>query len=65
MALTPDGVTVTEIAPGVDLQRDILAQAKFSLRVSDALKAMDAALFRPAPIGLELSPSPNRLRSAS
>ena len=38
MRLTPDGVTVTEIAPGVDLQRDILAQAKFPLRVADALE---------------------------
>ncbi len=54
MTLAPEGVTVTEIAPGADLERDILGQAKFPLRVSQALKAMDAALFHRDPIGLEL-----------
>ena len=54
MKLTPEGVTVTEIAPGVDLERDILGQARFPLRVSDAVKTMDAALFHPTPFGLEL-----------
>jgi acyl CoA:acetate/3-ketoacid CoA transferase len=58
MALAPEGVTVTEIAPGVDLDRDILGRAKFPLRVSDALKTMDAALFHPEPIGLKLRASP-------
>ena len=48
-------MTVTEIAPGVDLERDILGQAKFLLRVSDAVKTMNAALFRPAPFGLDLT----------
>ena len=33
MELTRDGITVTEIAPGVDLDRDVLAQANFPLRV--------------------------------
>jgi propionate CoA-transferase len=54
MRLTRDGVTVSEIAPGVDLQRDILGQASFPLLVDPALRTMDAALFRPAPIGLTL-----------
>jgi len=65
MVLTPEGVTVSEIAPGVDLDRDILAQAKFPLRVSGALKPMDAALFRPEPIGLRLPPPSRRLEFAS
>jgi propionate CoA-transferase len=55
MRLLPQGVTVTEIAPGVDLQRDILEQAKFGLCVSDALTTMDAALFHPEPINLRLN----------
>ncbi len=52
--LEPDGLMVTEIAPGVDLERDILAQAATPLRVSPNLKSMDSALFREQPIGLLL-----------
>ena len=52
-----EGVTVTELAPGVDLERDVLAQAEFPLRVANDLRAMDPALFRPEPIGLTLRPS--------
>ncbi len=37
---------MTEIAPGVDLERDVLAQAMFPLRVADDLKIMDRVLFR-------------------
>lgn len=55
MELRPEGLTVTEIAPGVDLARDVLGRAGFALRVSDEFKLMDAALFDPHPIGLDLS----------
>jgi propionate CoA-transferase len=48
------GPTVTELAPGVDLEGDVLAQAEFPLRVADDLARMDARLFHPEPIGLEL-----------
>ena len=48
------GLTVTEIAPGVDLERDVLAQSATPLRVADDLREMEAALFQPAPIGLRL-----------
>jgi propionate CoA-transferase len=54
MRLAREGVTVIEIAPGVDLQRDILDQAQFPLRVAPGVKTMDAALFRPERIGLNL-----------
>jgi propionate CoA-transferase len=54
MQLTRDGVAVTEIAPGVDLDRDVLAQANFPLRVPAVPRVMDSALFRPEPIGLVL-----------
>ena len=49
--LEADGVTVTEIAPGVDLERDVLARAGFPLRVATTLRPMAAALFRPEPMG--------------
>jgi len=55
MKLTPEGITVTEIAPGVDLQAHILGQSEFPLKVAPKLKTMDAALFRAAPMGLDLN----------
>ncbi len=54
LELRPEGITVTEIAPGVDLERDVLNQAAFRLRVSSNLKVMDANLFHEALIGLKL-----------
>ncbi len=56
MSLEAEGVTVVEIAPGIDLERDILAQAGFPLRVSESLKLMAASLFDPEPFGLRLEP---------
>ena len=52
LKLEPKGLVVTEIAPGVDLQRDILDQAATGLHVAQDLKVMDGALFQDAPIGL-------------
>ncbi len=43
--LRPEGLTVTEIAPGVDLQRDVLDRAGVPLRVADNLSSMDERLF--------------------
>lgn len=54
LKLTEKGIVVTEIAPGVDLERDVLAQAEFPLLVADDLRVMDAALFQPEAIGLDL-----------
>jgi len=53
--LTDDGLVVREIAPGVDLKRDVLDLAEFPLRVDPDLKPMDAALFKDAPLGLKLA----------
>lgn len=41
-----------EIAPGVDLQRDVLDQMDFVPLISPQLRLMDAALFGDAPMGL-------------
>ncbi len=51
LKLTPEGLVVTEIAPGVSLQEHILEQSEFSLIVSPKLKLMDAALFAPEKMG--------------
>lgn len=50
--LGSDGLTVVEIAPGVDLEQDILAQSATPLRVASELVEMDPRLFQPALIGL-------------
>jgi acyl CoA:acetate/3-ketoacid CoA transferase len=54
MKLTPDGIMVTEIAPGVDLKENVLDQSEFPLLVSPALRPMDAKLFKPDKMGLKL-----------
>ena len=46
MKLTPSGLLLTEIAPGVDLERDILGQAEFPIAVAAELKEMPARIFR-------------------
>ena len=52
--LTPTGLQVTEIAPGLDVQRDVLDQAATPLLVAPDLKVMDLALFLEPPFGLAL-----------
>ena len=46
---------VTELAPGVDLERDVLAQAEIPLAVANDLKVTPAALYQDRPIGLSLN----------
>ncbi|HEX7104472.1 MAG TPA: CoA-transferase [Acidothermaceae bacterium] len=46
LELREHGLTVVEIAPGIDLERDVLGMAKFPLLVADDVTEMDAALFR-------------------
>lgn len=58
--LDPDGLTVIEVAPGIDLERDVLSQAEVPLRVATNLTEMDSRLFRPEPMGLRLEPTEAR-----
>ncbi len=60
MKLASEGIVLTEIAPGIDLQTHILDQSEFPLIVSERLKVMEAALFHEAPIGLTLPGKPRR-----
>jgi propionate CoA-transferase len=50
--LTPTGLELIEIAPGIDLQRDILALMDFAPQISPQLKLMDAAIFANPVMGL-------------
>ncbi len=54
MKLTPEGIVVSEIAPGVSLQENILNQSEFPLIVSPRLKPMDAKLFLNKKMGTAL-----------
>jgi acyl CoA:acetate/3-ketoacid CoA transferase len=55
MRLEDEGLTVTEVAPGVDLERDILGRVGIPLRVSASLRPMDGRLFRPEAMGLQIA----------
>ncbi|MBV8590451.1 MAG: hypothetical protein JO212_10405, partial [Acetobacteraceae bacterium] len=49
--LTPEGMELIEVAPGVDLERDILGQMEFEPIIRNPVP-MDARLFQPGPMGL-------------
>ncbi|MDC0657589.1 malonate decarboxylase subunit alpha [Leisingera sp. SS27] len=51
LQLTPKGLELIEIAPGIDLQRDILDQMEFK-PVIENVAQMDARIFRDEPMGL-------------
>jgi propionate CoA-transferase len=46
------GLELIEIAPGIELERDILAQMDFTPAISPKLKLMDSALFLEPPMNL-------------
>ena len=40
-----DGLVLTEVAPGLDVRKDVLAHVEFPVRVSPGLRPMPADLF--------------------
>ena len=50
--LRPDGLELTEIAPGIDLQRDILDRMEFAPILDREPALMDPRIFVPEPMGL-------------
>ncbi len=52
LELRPEGVTLMEVAPGIDLQTQILDQMEFMPRISKDLKLMDERIFRDERMGL-------------
>ncbi|MDF2810968.1 MAG: coenzyme transferase family protein [Microvirga sp.] len=47
-----NGLELIEIAPGIDLERDVLGQMAFRPQIAPELKRMDSRLFRPEPMGI-------------
>jgi propionate CoA-transferase len=50
-ALEHDGVMLTEVAPGIDVERDILGHMQFRPRVAEQLKTIDARVYAAGPMG--------------
>src|SRR4029077_17586398 len=65
LELRPEGLTVVEVAPGVDLDRDVLGKCEFELHVSPHLRTMAPSLFDPRPGGLKLAQMPPHPRLAA
>ncbi len=53
--LTPNGVALTEIAPGIDLEKDILSKMGFRPLIPNPPRLMDSPLFGIGKMGLRLS----------
>lgn len=51
--LTPEGLELTEVAPGIDIEKDILAYMDFRPIIKD-VKPMDSRIFEDKPMGLTL-----------
>ncbi|MCC8082528.1 MAG: hypothetical protein LIO80_11090, partial [Lachnospiraceae bacterium] len=49
--LKPEGMMLAELAPGVDLERDVLGQMEFMPLISPDLRQMDARIFRAGRMG--------------
>ena len=47
-------MVLTEIAPGVDLDKDVLQLMDFKPIIAADLKLMDARIFQDAPMGLSV-----------
>jgi acyl CoA:acetate/3-ketoacid CoA transferase len=54
--LAEDGLVLVEVAPGIDVEADVLAHAAFPIRVASDVATMDARLFREEPLGMALLP---------
>ncbi|GAB6277432.1 MAG: acyl CoA:acetate/3-ketoacid CoA transferase [Rectinema sp.] len=50
--LIPEGLELIEVAPGIDIERDILAQMEFKPIIKKQPALMDARIFRDEPMGI-------------
>jgi len=50
--LRKDGLTLIEIAPGIDLETQVLGQMSFRPIIAEDLKTMDTRIFKPVAMGI-------------
>jgi propionate CoA-transferase len=51
------GLTLLEVAPGIDVARDIAPFLDFELPLADSLRTMPDDLYKPGPMGMTLRPA--------
>jgi propionate CoA-transferase len=51
-ALEDDGLELIEVAPGIDVERDVLGQMGFRPRVAEQLRTTDRRVYADGPMGL-------------
>lgn len=61
--LREQGLTLTETAPGVDLERDVLGLLPFTPHIDRGIRDMEPRFFRPEPTGLVLRPAQPKQRT--
>ena len=59
--LTDGGIQLVELAPGADLQRDVLDQMGFRPLIAPELRTMDSRLFQERPMGIKFENSKEEL----
>jgi propionate CoA-transferase len=51
-ALADDGLVLIEVAPGIDVERDVVGRMGFRPRIAEDLRTMDERLYATGPMGL-------------
>jgi len=51
-ALEDDGLVLIEVAPGIDVEREVLGRMGFRPRVAHEVRTMDRRLYATGPMGL-------------
>jgi propionate CoA-transferase len=62
-SLGPHGLVLDEVAPGIDIQTQILDLCDFPVEVSPNIVSMDSRLFREDKMNLQLADTPRRRRT--
>jgi acyl CoA:acetate/3-ketoacid CoA transferase len=63
LSLGPRGLVLDEVAPGIDIQSQVLNLCDFPVEVSPKITTMDSRLFREERLGLQLAEAPRKRRA--